>query len=91
MSIAKSLAAAAALTAFVGGAAFIATTASAKEGMEKCAGIVKKGMNDCAANGHSCGGMAKTDNDAKEWIYVPKGTCAKIAGGHVVNVADMKG
>ena len=27
------------------------------------------------------GGMAKTDGDPEEWIYVPKGTCEKIAGG----------
>jgi uncharacterized membrane protein len=52
-----------------------------KEGMEKCAGIVKAGMNDCGANGHSCAGQASTDNDPNEWVYVPKGTCEKIVGG----------
>lgn len=51
---------------------------------EKCAGIVKKGQNDCGANGHGCAGQAKEDGDAKEWIKLPKGTCDKIVGGTVV-------
>lgn len=55
-----------------------------KPGMEKCAGIVKKAMNDCSANGHDCGGAAAKDNDPKEWIYLPKGTCAKITGAKVL-------
>lgn len=63
------------------------TTANAmgdSKGKEKCAGIVKKGMNDCGANGHSCAGKAVKDNDPKEWIYVEKGTCEKIKGGKLV-------
>jgi uncharacterized membrane protein len=51
-----------------------------KPGFEKCAGIVKTSMNDCGTSKHSCAGQAKMDNDPEEWIYVPKGTCAKIAG-----------
>ncbi len=51
------------------------------EGKEKCAGIVKAGMNDCGTSKHGCGGLAKTDGDPEEWIYVPKGTCDKIVGG----------
>lgn len=51
---------------------------------EKCAGIVKAGMNDCGANGHSCAGKAAKDSDPAEWITLPKGTCEKIAGGTVV-------
>ena len=54
-----------------------------KEGMEKCAGVVKKGMNDCGANGHDCAGMAEKDSDANEWIYVPTGTCNKIVGATI--------
>lgn len=50
----------------------------------KCAGIAKKGMNDCGANGHDCGGKAKVDQDPNEWVYVPEGVCEKIAGGRVV-------
>jgi uncharacterized membrane protein len=55
-----------------------------KPGMEKCAGIVKKGMNDCSANKHDCGGSSVKDNDPNEWIYLPKGTCTKIVGGKLV-------
>ena len=51
-----------------------------KKGFEKCAGIVKTAMNDCGTSKHACAGQAKMDNDPEEWIYVPKGTCDKIAG-----------
>ncbi|AOX00401.1 hypothetical protein BJP34_13895 [Moorena producens PAL-8-15-08-1] len=55
-----------------------------KEGMEKCAGIVKAGQNDCGTSKHDCGGMAKVDSDPEEWIYVPEGTCKKIVGATIV-------
>lgn len=61
-----------------------------QEGMEKCAGIVKAGMNDCGANGHSCSGMAETDNDPNEWIYVPEGTCEKIVGATIKTPAEAE-
>ena len=50
------------------------------KGYEKCAGIARKGQNDCGAKSHACAGHAKKDSDPKEWIYVPKGLCKKIAG-----------
>lgn len=53
--------------------------------VEKCQGIVKAGMNDCGTAKHACAGMAKVDNDAEECIFVPEGTCAKMAGGAVKN------
>lgn len=61
----------------------LANTAQAadEKGKEKCYGVAKAGKNDCAANGHACAGQAKKDRDAKEWIYVPTGTCDKIVGG----------
>ncbi|MCL4780424.1 MAG: DUF2282 domain-containing protein [Gammaproteobacteria bacterium] len=64
------------------GALGIASTASAAQdgAKEKCYGVAKAAQNDCAANGHSCQGMAKTDNDPAEWKYVPKGEC-ETAGG----------
>ena len=49
-----------------------------KPGMEKCTGISKAGKNDCGTSQHACAGMAKTDGEAEEWLYVPEGTCAKI-------------
>lgn len=53
---------------------------AAKPGFEKCAGIVRAGMNDCGTSGHSCAGQASKDGDAEEWIYVPEGTCQKMVG-----------
>jgi uncharacterized membrane protein len=47
---------------------------------EKCYGVAKAGQNDCAANGHSCAGQSKVDNDPTEWKYVPKGECEKMGG-----------
>jgi uncharacterized membrane protein len=55
-----------------------------KPGMEKCAGIVKAGKNDCGTSKSSCQGTSTRDRDADVWIYVPTGTCEKIAGGKVV-------
>lgn len=56
---------------------------AAKEGFEKCLGVVKAGMNDCGSSGHACAGQAKKDGDANEWVYVPEGTCEKLVGGKV--------
>lgn len=55
-------------------------------GIEKCFGIVKKGMNDCGTASHSCSGEAKTDNDPNEWITVPSGLCKRIAGSSTTPV-----
>ena len=57
------------------------------EGHEKCAGIVKKGMNDCGTSKHNCAGQATSNNDAEEWVYLPKGTCEKIAGSTLKQAA----
>ena len=66
------------------GLASVSSSALAgKPGFEKCQGVAKAGMNDCGTSKHGCAGQAKTDNDAEEWVYVPEGTCNKIAGGKV--------
>jgi uncharacterized membrane protein len=57
---------------------------AAKQDMEKCAGIVKAGKNDCGTSKSSCAGTSKVDNDPDAWIYVPKGTCERISSGKVV-------
>ncbi len=59
---------------------------------EKCAGIAKTGMNDCGSldGKHACAGQAKSDNLDTEWVYVPKGTCAKITGGNVAKIKPAK-
>ena len=49
---------------------------------EKCFGVAKAGKNDCAS-GHSCAGTATKDRVATDFVYMPKGTCDKVAGGNL--------
>jgi uncharacterized membrane protein len=66
----------------LGAAAFSAPTLAAdKVEMEKCYGVVKAGKNDCAGPAHACAGQAKTDAGGKEYLALPKGTCARLVGG----------
>jgi uncharacterized membrane protein len=66
------------------GVAAAGTNALAAKGdNEKCAGIVKAGKNDCGTSVSSCAGTSKVDNDKEAWVYLPKGTCEKIAGGRI--------
>lgn len=60
---------------------------AAKEGFEKCAGLVKAGKNDCGTSQHACAGQAKKDGDKEEWVYVPNGTCDKLVGAKVYTPA----
>lgn len=57
--------------------------AAEKKEMEKCYGVVKAGHNDCASasGSHSCAGHATEDASGEEWIYLPEGTCERLAGG----------
>ncbi len=57
------------------------TTAADHSKDEKCAGMVKAGMNDCTTSTNACGKQVQVDSHPEAWIWVPKGTCAKIAGG----------
>jgi uncharacterized membrane protein len=52
-----------------------------KPGTEHCYGIAKAGKNDCANAAHSCAGQASKDMSKSDFVAVPTGTCAKIAGG----------
>jgi uncharacterized membrane protein len=74
--------------ALVAAVSFAATHAEAQVNVpkpsykfEKCYGIVKAGQNDCFSPGNSCGGTSTKDRDPQAWVYVPSGTCKKIAGG----------
>jgi uncharacterized membrane protein len=60
-----------------------AVAADKKMEMEKCYGVAKAGMNDCAGSksAHACAGQAVKNNDPMDFVALPKGTCAKIAGG----------
>jgi uncharacterized membrane protein len=48
---------------------------------ERCFGVSKAGKNDCATATSSCAGTARKDFQKDAWIYLPKGTCEKLAGG----------
>lgn len=61
-------------------AASVANAAD-KGDMEKCYGVVKAKMNDCGTASHSCAGQASKDNDASEWVFLPKGSCDKLVNG----------
>jgi uncharacterized membrane protein len=71
------------------GAASLAMSASAEETkQEQCAGVIKAGKNDCATSTNACHGHVTTDANPEAWIYLPTGTCEKIAGAQVVKVVD---
>ena len=74
----------------VGLAASASQAFAAKGDNEKCAGIVKAGKNDCGTSKNACAGQVKSDNDGEAWIYVPKGTCERIVGGHIQMSPDAK-
>lgn len=71
--IATAIAAALALTP-------LAVPAQAQEN-EKCYGVAAAGKNDCQTATSSCAGTSTVDNQGDAWIFVPAGTCEKIAGG----------
>lgn len=64
-----------------GTAGSLAAEKCEKPKAEKCYGIAKKGMNDCAGDTHSCQGQSTKDNDPSVYLYVLEGTCQKIVGG----------
>lgn len=84
------------LTAALLSVAAVSTTAVAVPGAptawEKCAGIAKAGQNDCGAldGSHHCAGQGTEESSESEWVYVPEGTCEKIAGGKVAAVKPAK-
>ena len=52
-----------------------------KNKLEKCYGINTAAKNDCAEGAHSCAGQATQARDAKSFVLLPAGDCAKIQGG----------
>ncbi len=60
-----------------------ATDALAEGDNEKCYGVVAAGKNDCQTATSSCAGTATMDRQEDSWVYLPAGTCEKIAGGMV--------
>jgi uncharacterized membrane protein len=79
----------AAMTSLIAmGAAATATHALAADNQEQCAGVIKAGKNDCATSNNACHGHVESDANPEAWIYLPAGTCEKIAGARVVKVVD---
>lgn len=70
--------------------ATMSTDAFAAETNEKCYGIVKAGMNDCATVTASCASSATRDRQRDAFVFVPKGLCKKIAGGYLDSAAKVK-
>lgn len=72
------------------GSAVVSTAMAAddKTNMEQCAGIIKAGKNDCATASNDCHGHVTVNAGKDAWIYVPKGTCERLSGAHVVHVKD---
>lgn len=52
-----------------------------KDKLQKCYGINAAARNDCAEGAHSCAGQATQARDAKSFVLLPAGDCAKIQGG----------
>ncbi|HBK3262454.1 TPA: DUF2282 domain-containing protein [Legionella pneumophila] len=48
---------------------------------EKCYGIIKAGMNDCATATASCAGSATKDSQPDAFVFMPTGLCEKLVGG----------
>jgi uncharacterized membrane protein len=75
------------LTLTAAGRVMADTSAVAAPQTEKCYGIVKAGLNDCQTTKQSCAGSATKDKQFDAFIFLPKGTCQKIVGGHLQPVS----
>lgn len=71
----------AAIAAAVGVGLNVAPSVLAAPPMEKCYGVTRAAKNDCCTSTHACAGLAKEDYQWDEWVFVPKGLCAKLANG----------
>lgn len=78
--------------AFVASASSViaADKGSATQQGEKCYGIVKAGLNDCATATQSCAGSATKDAQLDAFIFLPKGVCNKIVGGSLTSKEGKK-
>lgn len=72
----------------VGGSAIAADVVCAER--ERCYGASKAGKNDCATATSACAGTAKLDDQKDAWVYLPKGTCEKLAGTSLKPPASPK-
>ena len=63
------------------GAISMSAQAADDANTEKCYGVAKAGKNDCQTANSSCAGTSKRDGQRDAWVYVPKGTCARLVNG----------
>lgn len=66
------------MIAAVAGLVAGAPAVEARDGFEACKGVSPSGANSCGANRHACGGYARTDWDAQEWVYTKEGGCKMV-------------
>lgn len=59
-------------------------------GKVKCVGRVVGGLNDCPTSQHACAGMGFQDDDPEEFIWLPRGTCERIVGMHILKPAKKE-
>lgn len=71
----------AAFLAITSANASFAASPATETGTEKCYGLVKAGMNDCATSTASCAGSATKDKQPDAFLLMPKGICDKLVGG----------
>jgi uncharacterized membrane protein len=57
------------------------SSARFEQARERCHGVARAGHNDCGTSQHACAAQALHDRADDEWISLPAGTCARIAGG----------
>jgi len=62
---------------------------AAKEGFEKCVGVVKAGKNDCGTSQHGCAGQAKKDGDKEEWVVCSERHLREDRRRHVVQAQEV--
>ena len=73
--------AAAAFLALAVNTTMAASNSTETASTEKCYGIVKAEMNDCATATASCAGSATKDSQPDAFVFMPTGLCEKLVGG----------
>ena len=66
------------------------TNKPAEQATEKCYGISKASVNDCASGANSCAGSAVKDSQSDAFLLTPKGLCEKIVGGSLKSGGNAK-
>ncbi|KTD29821.1 signal peptide protein [Legionella maceachernii] len=66
------------------------TEDQSSQNTEKCYGVVKAGMNDCATATASCAGSSTKDNQPDAFVFVSKGLCEKLVGGSLSAGTEKK-